>query len=362
MSRPKRDSTMPPNLTMNGGYFQYRNPVTGIRYSLGKDRAKAESQARAANAHIEKRQTLVTRIESPHKTVADFMPVYLAALKQREISDVTAKNRARASKAVAAALGALQVGARQEYLSAVTKACAEFLTEYVKQDKRRMATYMRSVLLDFFSQWAATWGLPLNPITPIRLPAPKVKRQRLELHEWQAIYAKSQDEADPWFTNALLLAMLTAQRREDVANMRFKDIVDGKLMVEQRKTGARLLIPLKLRMDAVGASLGDAIAQCRDGVLSHHLIHHHRPQGQAKRGQRVHPQTYATEFARLRDLCGIVAPEGKDPPSFHEIRSLAARTYKAEGRDPQNLLGHKDAETTAVYLDGRQQKWVEVAA
>lgn len=51
-----------------------------------------------------------------------------------------------------------------------------------------------------------------------------------------------------------------------------------------------------------------------------------------------------------------------DPPSFHEIRSLAARTYKAEGRDPQDLLGHKDAETTAVYLDGRQQKWVKVAA
>jgi len=362
MSRPKRDKSMPPNLTLNGEYYQYRNPVSGKRYSLGKDRAAAERQARAANAHISKPPVLVTRIESPHKTVADFLPVYLEGLTTRELSDDTSGNRARAARTIAASLGSLPVGARQEDLSAVTKACATFLDGYVKQDKRRMATYLRGVLLDFFAQWAGTWGLPLNPVFPIKLPAAKVKRERLELDQWRAIYTMAQDEADPWVSRALELALITAQRREDVADMCFRSVVSGKLRVEQHKTKARLLIPLTLRLEAIGASLGEIIARCRDGVLSPHLIHHHRPAGMARRGMRVHPQTLATEFARLRDMCGIVAQEGKQPPRFHEIRSLSARLYQSEGRDPQALLGHKDAATTAVYLNGRKQIWVEVAA
>lgn len=40
-------------------------------------------------------------------------------------------------------------------------------------------------------------------------------------------------------------------------------------------------------------------------------------------------------------------------PSLHEIRSLSARLYRAEGIDVQTLLGHKDPEMTSIYLDDR---------
>lgn len=55
-------------------------------------------------------------------------------------------------------------------------------------------------------------------------------------------------------------------------------------------------------------------------------------------------------------------------PSLHEVRSLSARTYIAEGMAPdtvQTLLGHKDAEMTAVYLNDRgltDGEWKQVSA
>ena len=50
------------------------------------------------------------------------------------------------------------------------------------------------------------------------------------------------------------------------------------------------------------------------------------------------------------------------PPSIHKLRSLAARLYPSQGYDPQNLLGHKNAETTAAYKDSRGAEWIDAAA
>lgn len=63
---------------------------------------------------------------------------------------------------------------------------------------------------------------------------------------------------------------------------------------------------------------------------------------------------------RTADLTGITWAEGKTPPSFHEIRSLAARLYNDQGIDAQALLGHKSADMTAVYRDTRGAEWTEV--
>jgi integrase len=51
-------------------------------------------------------------------------------------------------------------------------------------------------------------------------------------------------------------------------------------------------------------------------------------------------------------------------PSLHEIRSLSARLYRAQGIDVQTLLGHKHAEMTAIYEDDRglsAAEWKQVA-
>ncbi|WP_083764713.1 tyrosine-type recombinase/integrase [Sodalis glossinidius] len=52
----------------------------------------------------------------------------------------------------------------------------------------------------------------------------------------------------------------------------------------------------------------------------------------------------------------------RNPPPFHEIRSLAARLYTDEkGRDyAQKLLGHKSSEMTDKYRDVRGSEWAEI--
>ncbi|ARJ67816.1 hypothetical protein WV31_20265 [Magnetospirillum sp. ME-1] len=54
------------------------------------------------------------------------------------------------------------------------------------------------------------------------------------------------------------------------------------------------------------------------------------------------------------------APAGKTPPTFHEIRSLAARLYTEQGINAQALLGHKSADMTSIYRDVRGSEWIEV--
>jgi hypothetical protein len=48
------------------------------------------------------------------------------------------------------------------------------------------------------------------------------------------------------------------------------------------------------------------------------------------------------------------------PPTFHEIRSLAERLYHQQGVNTQEVLGHRDAKSTATYRDSRGAEWVEV--
>ncbi len=66
----------------------------------------------------------------------------------------------------------------------------------------------------------------------------------------------------------------------------------------------------------------------------------------------------------MRDKVGVVVEEGKEPPSFHEIRSLAIRLYtKLYSANPaiaQAIAGHKDASTTDLYRDVRGSEWIQV--
>ncbi len=83
---------------------------------------------------------------------------------------------------------------------------------------------------------------------------------------------------------------------------------------------------------------------------------------QTRLGDPVHPQTITSAFREARELAGIVTPEGKTPPTYHELRSLGIRLYQQQGYDPQALAGHKDAATSAIYKDSRGAEWIDVAA
>jgi integrase len=174
------------------------------------------------------------------------------------------------------------------------------------------------------------------------------------------------DKTRPWAANAIELALVSGQRREDIVAMQFSQVKDGFLWVEQTKgkegSKAKLKIPVSLRLDALGVSLEEVIRRCRDSVVSNNVIHLTRRKGGVVLGNAPGVGTVSQAFARLRDEVGIMPSKGKTPCSFHEIRSLAARLYTEEQGPEfaQALLGHKSSKMTSVYRDLRGREWAEI--
>jgi integrase len=205
----------------------------------------------------------------------------------------------------------------------------------------------------------AGW-LDENPVREVRAARVVVQRSRLTLEVWQKVYDAAEQ---PWLRNAMLLALLSAQRREDLVLATVTDVRDGLWFVDQGKTGAKIALSLSLRLNCLGMSLGDAYKQCRGtGVLSRFLIHQTEPRGNSPIGSAIWKDTLSRRFTDT--LIGLKLDfEGKNPPTFHEIRSLSERLYAAQGDvNTQDLLGHKDPRSTAVYHELRGVEWLKVEA
>lgn len=72
-----------------------------------------------------------------------------------------------------------------------------------------------------------------------------VMRERLELKQYGPI-RDAAETMPPWFCLAMDLALVSGQRREDLTQMRFSHIVDGRLQVEQGRRGLCSPSPLIL--------------------------------------------------------------------------------------------------------------------
>jgi enterobacteria phage integrase len=348
----------PKYLYCSRGYFVWRDPLTKKDYPLGKDEKYAIEQATDMNARL---SIAPPPVVEKWPTLGEFLPIFREHLKTVKMADRTKYSWTSTLKALER-IGQTPISKRYEDAPDITKACAQFLAEYIKADKRRMAKQIRTHLIEVFAHMASEGWIAVNPVAAIKLPAPIVKRQRLTLEQFQAVY-KVAPEVSPWLPRAMELGIVTVQRREEVSNMTFRAIEDERLKIFQQKTGTRLRIPVGIYLNAVGWSLDDIVKRCRDrNVVSPYLVHHTEHQGRAKPGMRVHPQTIAGAFHDAVKRAGIKVEDGKTPPTFHELRSLGIRLYKAEGYNPKELAGHKDEATTALYADSRGAEWIDVRA
>ena len=91
---------------------------------------------------------------------------------------------------------------------------------------------------DLFAHAVAEGPRDDNPVTGTLKSDEVVARRRLTLAEYERIH----DNAKPWFKLALDLALITLQRREDLASLTTEHLRDGYLYIEQGKTGRRLRI------------------------------------------------------------------------------------------------------------------------
>lgn len=357
--------TFPDNLYMNlDGYYYFRDPDSGKKKGLGHDKAKAFSAARSANKVIAARteSELVKWVSGVEAmTLKDWLPIY---------RELWIKKKGPAESTLEAADRYLKRFAETDFawkpLNQITTVeVSKYIDDLEKDSGLGAATNMRSRLLDVF-EYAITKGhveTGKNPVAPTIPPNYEPSRDRLSLEQFLLIRSK----ASPWLANAMNLALLTGQRVSDVSEMKFANVIDGYLHIEQVKSqgDTKLKLDVNIRLAAIDMTIGDAIKQCRDRIVSKYLVHHTRTSGTYKAGEAVSQDGISGAFSDLRDELKIVATSAeRTPPTFHEIRSLAKRLYTKEyGKEfSQALLGHKTEAMSAKYEDLRGSDWQVVSA
>ncbi|KDF42590.1 phage integrase Arm DNA-binding domain-containing protein [Enterobacter kobei] len=350
-------------------YWQYKHPTTGRFHSLGTDEAEAKQVANEANAIIAEQRTRqilsvnerLSRMKGKRTdiTVTEWIDKYIVIQEERLRNNELRPNSFRQKNKP---LRLFREHCGMRYLKDIETIDIAEITDAIKNDGfSRMAQVVRIVLVDVFKEAQHAGYVPpgYNPAMATKQPRHKVTRQRLSLEEWKSIY-EAAETMQPYLQCGMLLALVTGQRLGDICRMKFSDIWDDMLHIEQEKTGSRLAIPLDLKCDALGLTLRDVVSKCRDAVISKYLVHFRHSTSKATRGDSVSSSSLTTSFKKARNKCGIEWEKGT-APTFHEQRSLSERLYEAQGVDTQKLLGHKSPQQTAKYHDDRGKDWTVIA-
>lgn len=352
---------LPANTRVRGGKYswrlpkQYRKPGDKAEYGLGRNRVYAIEQAIRANAHLaSKRLSLVERISGASMTWGEWCDRFEVILAEREATAHTRRTRKSQMVRLRRSFDAERPAARIP-----TKDCAAVITAIKAEGKHRTAQAFRSFMIDSFDRMKAEGVLVGdNPARVTDEVKVKVRRARLPFEAFMRLYERTSVR---WLRNAMALALVAGKDRDSVRNAKFADFRDGGWWNERSKTEARVYLPLRLKLRVFGLSLEDVVKQCRaTGILSKHLVHQTERAKGATLGKPIHldmiTRVFSAEIAKLGSDWGE-----KEPPTFHEIRSLAARLYKEQGDiKPQDLLSHKDPKSTALYTDGRGE-WVKLS-
>jgi hypothetical protein len=340
------------------GYYTWRHPQTGEEFTLGRiPLPYAKNEALRANKVVAEQSLpdLVAMISgAATHTIADLMAEMPVAEKKstrntfRQNDKIIIEGALVGEKRVKG-LGKIRCG------DLTVAHCAELLDVMVKAGRGHQAAAVRTrmvamCVLGMHKGWMST-----NVADVTAKPVTSVARGRLSLEQFLAIREASAPW--PWLARAMNLALLTGQDRSTIAAARRKHVVDGHLICHRSKTADKappLAIPLAIRLDAIGMSLEELLAE-RTGVLSQFIVHHTVRQGQAGPGDAVGVNTITEKFTEARKLANIPDEvDGKGAPTFHEIRSLAKRLYDAQGNvDTKLLLGHQTEAMAKLYADKR---------
>ncbi|EFV6458350.1 tyrosine-type recombinase/integrase [Shigella boydii] len=336
---------LPPNLYNRGGYYSYRDPRSGREFGIGRDKRIAVNEAIAANMELLSTQhiSLLDRIKGNSVTLfCELILNFRNEIERRQLSTNTMKRHNQRLKIISEYFGGVPVkniGIREVY---------SFLEIRAAGSKFAIANQYRALLSDIFKTAIASGLAEEDPASATRPFRTEVKRSRLLIDEYLLI-RKIADVQNEWFGLCMDLALVTGQREGDLAAMRWEDIRDGRLYVEQQKTGAKIRISLPTTISRLNLTLADVL----DNLKKINGKNEKLLGGKTAR-------TIAAQFRIARDTSGLKW-EG-DPPPFHEIRSLSGRLHSAEkGSDfTQALLGHRSSSMTDKYRDGRGREWKDI--
>lgn len=346
-NRNRRNATLPPNLYENGGgYYTYRHPRTGKKYGMGKDRQAAIIAAKHLNSELAPVPDLADRIlAEPQETFADFIDWFeQQRLPTLKIADSTRRDYRQKLPHIRTALGNIEA-------DAITVAhVARFLDQYPATQSNRY----RALISILFKHAIARGLCETNPATATLKREETIQRARLTFGQFQAI----RQHAPAWLKNAMDLALKTLQRRSDLAALKWEQVKDGYIWIQQQKVERHGSGNLKIR---ITPEIKTVLDRCRADAAGEHILNWQPEQN----APAMHPDMMTKHFLKARAACGLFDEDApaRTLPSFHEIRSLGASLYEKEGRPHeliQALLGHTNERMTAHYLTGHGVKWAEI--
>lgn len=360
MARPrtKRNKDLPPNLYRSGSNtWRYRHPLTGKYHGMGADKVKAINAARKLNDLLIPATDLVSVVMG-EVTFGEFSQKFLAE-KHRKDGRPLAENTLRTYR------HSLNRCAEWENLalSSITLFMVNRLLESVPAST---SIETRSLLIQIFDLAISKGILLDNPA------AQTIKRYRVKQRKRHTLGGLTaiRNVSPQWLKNAIDLAMLTTQRRIDIIHMRWTDIKDGFLHVAQEKTTDDPEDDFELLEGAgyvrikINDELQRVLDRCKDQVLSPYIIHR-VPKGKTKnRSQtkehwtQIEAQYVSREFLKASKVANAY-PElnGRQLPSFHEIRALSIHLHKKAGKSAQTLAGHATEKMTEFYASGHEIIW-----
>lgn len=219
-------------------------------------------------------------------------------------------------------------------------------------EKASTAQRVIGELREMYSQAVINGYVNINPAMVLKLPKYRVAQKRLALNNYLQMLESAKTLPQTWVYPMLLLAVVTGQRRADLAKMKFSDIHDGYLHIEQQKEagkgfGAKVALPLHMHCNALNTTLQDVINLCKTLGDGDHLLR--KPNGHG-----LSAASLSVSFATcIRNVMPANSYKATEWPSLHECRSLSARLYTSQKLNVQTLLGHSHAEMTALYVNDR---------
>lgn len=256
--RPRKtaNKSLPQNLYFDArrGTYRYRRPTDGKLFPFGSDRLKAIDAAKQLNLEFMRGADLIGAVMgNSSESFAGFLDTYERdVLPPRELAKGT--------------LGLYAVHFRRFRKhfegKAVDQITIRMIAEMLDALTPRTANQCRALLIDIFNHAAAKGLCPDNPAASTISRIEKKQRKRHTIEGLKTIREKS----PTWLQNAIDLALITAQRRTDILNMRFDGVREGFLYVVQQKT-AKASDAAWIRFKVTG-ELQAVISRCRDDIAS----------------------------------------------------------------------------------------------
>lgn len=348
------------NLYRNGKYFRYKNPVTGEFTGFGTDLEQANKAARTLNQSLQPDlDKLYARraLKKEHLSVKHVVNEYV----QKRLPERALKPKSQENALLALRRFAEQCG--HMHVDDITRT---FIDEWLCDTTTSNGSYNKNLfeIHNVLSYCMSRNYCSNNEASAVekkslskRIAANRRVRRRIELEQF--LEWRQKPSTERWLLRAALLSLITTQARGEIVSLTDDNIRDGWLYITRAKVEEHEHAHVRYRVEG---SLKQLLDECmNDRPAGCRFVVTREPERKVGAAGREHPWQVlpgflSKAFTKSIRLSGLFQHlSDPEKPTFHEVRSLGARLYKAQGRetpDIQAMLAHGDEKTTRIYLSG----------